>query len=526
MAATLVVYYVCPKKFRWIILLLASGTFYGIVCLKYIPFLIFTILTTFFGAILVEKLQGKRDALYQIQKADLSKEEKKQFKTRTKIHKRLILAAVLLLNFGILFILKGYIEMLIPSAGLRTFLTGIGILLPLGISFYTFQSMGYLIDVYRGKTKAEKNPAKLALFVSFFPQIIQGPIAIYDDLAKQLYDGHDLEFENLKFGFQLVLWGLIKKMVIADRAAPILNEILANKAEYGGFATLFAVLIYALQLYADFSGGIDIARGVAQMLGITMAENFKRPYFARSLGEYWRRWHITLGAWLKNYLFYPIAMSNGFFKLGKKAKKAFGSHIGKELPGCIATLITFLVIGIWHGANLKYVGFGLWNGLVLFASGLLKPVFLKVNEKLHVKTESFGWRLWQMLRTFLLVLGGYVFDIADGLGDALSMLKSTTAGTIADLTNGTAKVFLGSFRQMLISLGLDGKDLILIIIGLILMIIVSIVQERSQRSLRGMIDQKTKWLEWVLMVAAAMTVIILGIYGPGIKPGEFVYMQF
>ena len=526
MAATLAVYYLCPNRFRWIVLLLASGTFYGIICLKYLPFLLFTILTTFFAALLEERLTEKRSAQLKEHKEDWSAEEKKKYKNGTKTRKRLLLALPLVLNFGILFVLKGYLQMALPAAHITEFLTGIHILLPLGISFYTFQSMGYLIDVYRGKTKAERNPAKFALFVSFFPQIIQGPIAIYDDLAQQLYDGHDLQFENIKFGFQLVLWGLIKKMVIADRAAPILNELLANKAAYGGFATLLAVLLYALQLYADFSGGIDIARGVAQMLGITMAENFRRPYFARSLGEYWRRWHITLGAWLKNYLFYPIAMSSAFFKLGKKAKKAFGSYVGKELPGCIATLITFLVIGIWHGANWKYVGFGIWNGGILFFSALLKPLFLKADEKLHIRTESFGWRLWQMFRTFLLVLAGYVFDIADGLGDAFFMLKSTTVGAVADLINGTAKAFLGSFHQMLLDLGLVGKDLILILAGLLVMIIVSVLQEKKQKSLRTMIDQKTKWLEWVLMVAATMAVIIMGIYGPGIKPGEFVYMQF
>ena len=524
--AALAVYYVCPKRFRWIVLLLASGTFYCIVCLKYVPFLLFTMLTTFFCALWIEQVQEKRSEEQKKNKEIWSSDEKKQFKSKTKIYKRWILAIPLVLNFGILFVLKGYLQMLMPKAGITSFLTGLGILLPLGISFYTFQSMGYLVDVYRGKTKAERNFAKLALFVSFFPQIVQGPIAIYDDLAHQLFEGHDLKFENLKFGFQLILWGLIKKMVIADRAAPILNQILENKVEYGGFATLFAVLLYALQLYADFSGGIDIARGVAEMFGITMAENFRRPYFARSLGEYWRRWHITLGAWLKNYLFYPIAMSDGFFKLGKKAKKAFGSHIGKELPGCIATLITFLVIGIWHGANWKYVGFGLWNGLILFASGLLKPVFLTVNEKLHVKTESFGWKLWQMFRTFLLVLAGYVFDIADGLGDGLKMLKSTTVGAISDIAGGAFKSFGTLIDQILSVTGMSKLDLVLILLGLLTMLVVSIIQEKTKKSLRVSMDEKKHWLTWVLMIAAAMAVIILGIYGPGIKAGEFVYMQF
>ena len=524
--ATLLVYYICPKRFRWIVLLVASFVFYAIVCWKYFPFILFTMLTTFFGALWVEGLQEKRSRLLKENKEIWSAEEKKKRKAETKRDKRLIIALVLVLNFGILFILKGYLSLVIPGFDPISTLTGGKLLLPLGISFYTFQSMGYLVDVYRGKTKAQRNFAKLALFVSFFPQIIQGPIAVYDDLAHQLFEGHDLSYENLKFGFQLILWGLMKKMILADRIVLILNELLADRASYGGLGSLAALLIYALQLYADFSGGIDIARGVAQMLGINMAENFRRPYFSCSLGEYWRRWHITLGAWLKNYLFYPIAMSNAFFKLGKKAKKAFGAHVGKELPGCIATLITFIVIGLWHGANWKYLGFGLWNGGILFASGLLKPVFLKTNEKLHIRTSSFGWKLWQILRTFVLVLVGYAFDIADSLGDSIQMLKEATAGVVRQIADGSAGGAGSAFTKVLEAARLSMADVAVILMGLAVMIAVSVIQEKTGKSMRVWIDEKKHWIEWTLTIAAALAVIFMGMYGPDVRPGDFVYMQF
>jgi len=548
--SSLVVYYIVPRKFRWIVLLIASFTFYGIVCFQYFPFILFTILTTYGAAVWEEKLQERRSAVVKSHKEDWDSSFKKKYKKQTSTYKRLLLAGVLVLNFAILFLLKGYIQMFFPEAAFSKALDSLGIILPLGISFYTFQSMGYIIDVYRGKTKAEKNPARLALFVSFFPQIIQGPISIYDDLAAQLYDGHELKFENIKYGFELVLWGLVKKFVIADRAVVLLNQLVKYGEILPALYTLCALLIYALQLYADFSGGIDMIRGIAEMFGINMAENFRRPYFSRSLGEYWRRWHITLGRWLKDYLFYPIAMSGPFFRLGKKAKKVFGAHIGKELPGCIATLITFVVIGIWHGANWKYVGFGLWNGLILFASGMLKPVFAKTNEGLHINTESVPWRVWQMFRTFLLVLAGYAFDIADGLKDALNMIYTASIGVISDLIHGSFAAF-EPLRNFLVAsdkfsnevaerivnynytwetifkfTGFDYGDLIVIILGVGVIFTVSLIQEKTKKSLRVSIDEKKPSLEWTLVVLATVTIILMGCYGSGITAGEFVYMNF
>ena len=254
---------------------------------------------------------------------------------------------------------------LLGAVGLDIAMPDFKLVLPLGISFYTFQTMGYVIDVYRGKFRAAKNPAKFALFASFFPQIVQGPIAFYSDLAYQLYAPHDFNYNRFKSGGILALWGLFKKLVIADRAVAMVKLVAGNYSDFKGTYILMAVCMYAIQLYADFSGGIDICRGFAEMLGITMAQNFRQPYFSRSLTEYWHRWHITLGEWLRTYLFYPISISKPFLKMGKQLKKHGLKHLGKVLPTSIASLITFIVIGVWHGAAWKYVAFGLFNGMAI-----------------------------------------------------------------------------------------------------------------------------------------------------------------
>ena len=215
----------------------------------------------------------------------------------------------------------GGMNRFLGKAGMTGSVPILHLVLPLGISFYTFQSAGYLIDVYREKTEPERNPAKYALFVSFFPQIIQGPISFYDQLAHQLYADRKFSYRNLKHGALLMLWGYLKKMVIADRAVSLIQMVAPDYTQYNGTVIFITVLVYALQLYADFSGGIDISRGFAEILGIEMAENFRRPYFAVSINDYWRRWHITLGAWMKSYVFYSLAMSKRFFKMGKNLKQ-------------------------------------------------------------------------------------------------------------------------------------------------------------------------------------------------------------
>ncbi|MCI6615515.1 MBOAT family O-acyltransferase [Ruminococcus sp.] len=528
-ALTVLVYFLFPlKKQKWTVLLVASYVFYLFAGYKYVAFILFTTVTTYLFALWINRIGVKSKETLKLNKQTWDRDKKKKFKNSIKHRKRLVMALVLVVNFGILAFLK-YYNFFAGSLNDVMGMFGIGfsaptlkLFLPLGISFYTFQSMGYIVDVYREKVAPEKNIAKLALFVSFFPQIIQGPISFYDQLAHQLYEPHKFDFTRFKYGMELILWGFFKKLIIADRAVVAINTVTADYAAYNGTTLTFTILLYALQLYADFSGGIDISRGVAQIFGIDMVDNFKRPYFAKSINDYWRRWHITLGAWLKNYLFYPLAMSNLFINASKKMKGTkFGStkagaHIAKVLSTSIASLIVFLVVGIWHGANWKYVAFGIWNGGIIMISILLKPVFDWVLAKLRINAQSFAYGIFQMFRTFLVVLVGYVFDVAPNFAEAMNTFK--LAFVDQSFSVGWSQIS---------ELGLDKFDYAIIIFAMIVVFVASVIQERhSSTTIREMLDKKSFALRGFVIFAGVMLVLVFGIYGPGYDPAAFVYMQF
>ena len=520
-ACCLIFYYIFPKKHRWWVLLAASIGFYAIVCLKYISFVFVTAASTYAGGRILESYANKHKAYIKSQKGVWPKEERDLYKAKVSRRKKWITAAILLLNFGILGFLKYYnffadaLNVLLNPLGGG--LPELGLFLPLGISFYTFQSMGYIIDIYREKFPAERNFGKMLLFTSFFPQIVQGPISFYSDLSGKLYEGHDISFSNIKQGVLLITWGFFKKLVIADR---LVNTVLTIPAEYekhSGTVILITALFYAVQLYADFSGGIDISRGVSQLFGIDLAENFRRPYFSRNISEYWHRWHITLGAWLREYLFYPIAMSKLFQKFGRSLKKHFGMKISKVLPVSIASLITFIVVGIWHGAYWRYVGFGLWNGLIIMVSTLLEDKYAVWKKTLHIRDTNKLFILFQMFRTFLIVLVGYYFDIAPGFTAALKMMwLSITDFHISELAD----------PAIFDALGVSSASLILVAVAVLALLVCSIVQECSGRTLREMICSKGFWAEAGVFLLLFWVVAIFGVYGPGTNPAEFVYMQF
>lgn len=528
-ALTVLVYFLFPlKKQKWTVLLVASYVFYLFAGYKYVAFILFTTVSTYLFALWINRIGVKSKETLKLNKQTWDKDKKKKFKNSIKHKKRLVMALVLVVNFGILAFLKYYnffagsLKDVMGMFGIGFSAPTLKLFLPLGISFYTFQSMGYIVDVYREKVAPEKNIAKLALFVSFFPQIIQGPISFYDQLAHQLYEPHKFDFTRFKYGMELILWGFFKKLIIADRAVVAINTVTADYAAYNGTTLTFTILLYALQLYADFSGGIDISRGVAQIFGIDMVDNFKRPYFAKSINDYWRRWHITLGAWLKNYLFFPLAMSNLFINASKKMKGTkFGStkaggHISKVLPTSIASLIVFLVVGIWHGANWKYVAFGIWNGGIIMISILLKPVFDWVLAKLRINAQSFAYGVFQMLRTFLVVLVGYVFDVAPNFSQAMNTFK--LAFVDQNFPVGWSQIS---------ELGLDKFDYAIIIFAMIVVFAASVIQERySSTTIREMLDKKSFALRGLVIFAGLMLVLVFGIYGPGYDPAAFVYMQF
>lgn len=528
-AVVALLYFKFPvKKYQWTVLLAASYFFYLFAGYRYVAYILITTVSTYYSALLIDRITLKSKEILIEHKADWDKEQKKQFKANTKKRKQLIVTATVVLNLGILAFLKYYnflagsLNELLFAANASFQAPALKLILPLGISFYTFQSIGYVIDVNREKIAAEKNLAKVALFVSYFPQIIQGPISFYDQLAHQLYEPHRFDFTRFKHGAELILWGLFKKLVIADRAYIAIKAVLDDYHDFGGTILTFTVLLYALQLYTDFSGGIDISRGISQILGIELTQNFRRPYFATTINDYWRRWHITLGAWMKEYVFYPLALSKSFTGFTKKIKSTkFGTtkaglHIAKVLPTSFASLIVFFLVGVWHGANWKYVAFGIWNGGIIMLSTLLEPVFEHITKKLRINTANPLFVLFQMLRTFVVVAIGYVFDVAADFSDSMYTFRMIL--TDQDIPRAISEIPKLELHIVYYPI------LLVCTLGLLA---VSIVQERHpDTTLRAMLDEKPFLVRYLLLLIGIAMIMVFGVYGPGYDAAAFVYMQF
>ena len=503
-------YYATPKKFRWAELLAASYAFYLISSPNTFVFLLLTTVTTFLGGRAIGKINNDHKAYLAEHKDTMSRDDKKELKANIQKKKRKVVLVLLLVNFGVLAFVKYfryYINVLFEAQ------FDLGVLIPLGISFYTFQSAAYILDLYRNKIDADQNILKFALFMSFFPQIVQGPIARHDQLANQLYEGHDFKYTNLTHGAQLILWGFFKKLVIADRVAILVTEVFDNYTEYSGSIVLVALLFYMIQIYADFSGGIDIARGVAQCMGIEMGHNFMRPYFAHDLSEFWRRWHMSLSFWTRDYIFYSITLSKTFGKLGKNARKVLGDRVGKLVPVMIAQLATFLTIGLWHGAEFKYIAYGLYNGLIIISALLLEPYFKKAITKLKINVESKAWEVFQILRTFVVVMMGRMFPKAASFGVAMSMYASIL------------RPMKGSFGENVMALGLTNADFVVIALCCIVWFFISYNQEKGTK-IRETLDKQPVAVRWLVYLAGFAAVLVLGIYGPGYDASAFIYRGF
>ena len=490
-------YYLIPKRFQWIWLLIFSYIYYASSGIKILFFLLYTTITTYGTGRLLDRVNHK----------ELPRNEAKS-------RKRRILIGCLLLNFGMLAVLK-YTNFAIENVN-AIFHAGISfqkLILPLGISFYTFQSMGYIIDVYWGKYEAEKKPFRFALFVSFFPQLLQGPIGRFDRLARQLYEQHSFDLLKAQYALQLMLWGFFKKLVLADRAAVVVNQVFQNYTQYSGVTNIVAVLMYSIQLYMDFSGGMDVVMGVAALFGVELDQNFKRPYFATSITDFWHRWHNTLGTWMKDYIFYPVSMSKWMGKFGKWSKKAFGKKTGRVVPICVANIIVFLVVGIWHGAAWKYIAYGLYNGLIIAISSLLAPLYRKGFEKFHINPKSGAWHVVQILRTFLLVNISWYFDMAVSLSAAFAMMKSTVTGfSLATLTDGS-----------LMMLGLDKLDYMILAMGCLVVFLISFLKERGIQ-IRESLGRKPLVIRWAVY---GMLVFGIPMFGYVMTTtGGFIYAQF
>lgn len=498
---SLILYYAMPKKIKWTALLVMSTIFYLIGGGKSIVYLIFTTISTYLAGLLLGKYNTGE----------------KSNEAMVKKKKRIIVAITLIANFGILFMFK-YLS---PITEIFNNIFNIdepatlNLILPLGISFYMFQSVGYVIDVYRNKYKPEKNILKFALFTSFFPQIIQGPISRFDSLSKELFEPHDFSYENIKDGIILMMWGYFKKLIIADRTAIVVNAVLGDYTNQSGTIIFIAMILYCIQLYTDFSGGIDITRGVSKLFGINLVNNFERPIFSNSLATFWRRWHISLGSWMKDYLFYPLSLSKTFVKFGKFVRKHLKGKIGKILPISLVTFIVYFTIGIWHGGSIKYIAFGLWNGSLITISLLLEPYFIKLKQRLKISDSNKMFYIFQLVRTSIIVLIGRYITRAPRFLASLYMLKKTfTDIRINQIFDGT-----------LLNFGINNIDYIVIIVGTLILLIVEAIDEYSIGA-KKIIEKQKPIVQWGILMICLFCLLIFGIYRGNYISSEFIYKQF
>ncbi len=519
LAVVFLLYYCIPKNWQWPFLLLASYVFYFIANPVYLIYIAVTTISTWYVARMVQKKKDIFEKEFALQKKQMDRQQRKEAKDTQKKKEFRLMMTALLFNIGILAVVKytnfaiSNVNAIFGAFGSDTRLSFVNIIVPMGISFYTFQSVGYLLDVYRGKYKAEQNLAKFALFVSFFPQLVQGPISRFDDLAKTLFEPHKAEWKTISYGLERILWGFFKKMVIADRMLVAVNTIIQDTEKYQGGFVFVGMLFYALELYADFTGGIDITIGIANTMGISVAENFNRPYFSKNIKGYWNRWHMTMGSWFTDYIFYPISVWSPMLKLGKTARKYLGNEIGKRVPVYLASFVVWFTTGIWHGASWNFIAWGLGNFVVIMISQELEPFYRWFHGKFNVQGK-FYFRVFQVVRTILLMSCLRMFDCYRNVPLTFQMFGSIF--TDFNLSAMNASAFLG--------LGLDGVDYLILALGTMLLITVSLIQRKG--SVRGQIANLKFPLRFVIWYALFLATLLLGAYGHGYDASQFIYNQF
>ncbi len=411
-------------------------------------------------------------------------------------------ALSLVLAFGILFVFK-YLNFfcslyadLLAALGMPAALVKFDLLLPLGISFYTFQAATYVVDVYRGDVKPEKNVGKYALFVSFFPQLLSGPIEESKNMLPQFDEVHRFDYDRMRHGLLRMVWGYFEKMVVADRLGTLVAAVYDAPATHHGAEVLTATLFFAFQIYCDFGGYSNIAVGAAEVLGFRLTDNFCRPYFSKSIREFWRRWHISLGRWFRDYLYIPLG----------------GSRCSKPRH-CLNLFVVFAVCGLWHGAALNFVVWGALHGLYQVAGVLLKPVRRSAARAAGLRENSLPGRFLRAAFTFVLVDFAWIFFRARTFGDAAVLIGNLFRWDPAVLRNGA-----------LFSLGLNAPEFWAALAGIAVVLAVDLAGRG--RDLRAAILSRGTVFRWAVYLTAAMAVLIFGAYGSIHGAQQFIYSQF
>ena len=473
------VYFVLPHKMRWVWLLVASYYFYMAWNPRYVLLLATSTLITYLSGVLIHRDSARPD------------------------RKKLWVALSFISNLAILFFFKYFyfaldnINHLLGALNITLLQPSFDVLLPVGISFYTFQALSYTVDVYRGDVACEKNPFKYALFVSFFPQLVAGPIERSSNLLGQLFQRHRFEYERVKNGLLLMLWGFFQKLVVADRVAILVDEVFNHYPLYQGFEIVLGLVMFSFQIYGDFAGYSNIAIGASQVMGIQLMDNFRQPLFATSVRDFWARWHISLSTWFRDYLYIPLG----------------GSRKGK-LRKYINIMITFLASGLWHGASWNFVAWGGLNGLWQVIGEATTPAKNRLYARMGARTNTLGWRLGKMAVTWGLMCFSWYFFRGNGVMAGLAMMRQTVA------VFNPWVLFDHTFYKM----GLDRVEFWVAIFAIGVMLLADVLQSRM--NVRAAIGRQPLPMRWAFYLAAVAAVLVLGVYGPNYQTANFYYFQF
>lgn len=477
------IYLIVPRKLKYVWLLIASYYFYMSWNVKYVGLLLFSTIVTYFSGILIAKAHGNRQ-------------------------KKLVVAVSFLANLSVLGFFKYFdfflhnLNKVLAVAHVRLIDNPFSFLLPVGISFYTFQALSYTMDVYRGKVAPEKNLLKYALFVSFFPQLVAGPIEKTENLLRQINESTRkkiVSFDKFVSGFALMLWGLFMKMVIADRISIFVDGVFRNLYMAGTVETTLAAAAFAIQIYGDFAGYSSVAVGAARIMGFELTENFNAPYFADSIGDFWHRWHISLSTWFRDYLYIPLG----------------GNRKGKLRKYC-NLLITFSISGLWHGAAWTFIFWGAIHGLYQVIGDLLRPVRKKGAELLKVKTDAFSHKLGKILTTFVLVDFAWIFFRAESMEQIRFFFNRM-------FTRFNPWVL---FDESLFAYGIDRREWSILVPALLILFVVDLLRYRTNRNFGDLLVRQNLWFQYAVMFLLIASILVYGEYGINFDSNQFIYFQF
>lgn len=477
----ILIYFIIPRKSRYIWLLISSYYFYMGWNPKYALLIAISTVITYLSGRLLDKADS---------------------------HRKWIVVGSLITNIGILVLFK-YFDFLLENLnfvlsvfGITTIDKTFDVLFPVGISFYTFQALSYTMDVYRNEIPAEKNILRYALFVSFFPQLVAGPIERSKNLLSQVAHVEEIDlwdYERVTQGFILMLWGFFQKMVIADRVAILVDTVYDSYWMYGSIELIFATILFAVQIYCDFSSYSTIAIGAARVMGFRLMENFNTPYFARSVKEFWQRWHISLSTWFRDYLYIPLGGNRCF-----RIRRYFN------------LMVTFLVSGIWHGASWSFIVWGGIHGIYQIVGDILRPWKKKIIKRYEIKSESFSYKLGQTFITFILVDFAWIFFRMNSFKHSLQFI-----GRIFTQWNPWVL-----FDQSLYNLGLSRQEVSIAIFALLILILIDLVRYLREKTLDKFLAGQCIWFRWGVLLFLLFYIMIFGIYGPAFEAKQFIYFQF